>query len=57
MALPTFAAVHHAVPWLLLTASPPAVQQATDISIFWPLGPQQQTYSSGMRRLNAGTDR
>jgi len=38
---------------LLLTASPPTVQQSIDN--FWPPGIQQQTRSSGMRRPG-GTD-
>jgi len=46
--MPACAAAHRAAARLLLTAGPPAVQQSIDIS--WPLGPQQQIYSSGVRR-------
>jgi len=46
--MPACAAAHRAAARLMLTAGPPAVQQSIDIS--WPLGPQQQTYSSGVRR-------
>jgi len=46
VALPTFAAAHHAAAWLLLITDPPATQQLIDIS--WVPGPQQQTHSSGI---------
>jgi len=53
LALPTFAAVCHAVAWLLLTTHLSAMQQSINIS--WLLGPQQQTCSSSIWQLD-GTD-
>jgi len=55
VALPAFAAAHHAAARLLLITDPPATQQLIDIS--WVPGPQQQPTAVAYSGQMVQTDR